>query len=155
MLVGQLLLVRRLRGLAPDVPLSDGERVDEDGFERQLESDPLLVLPAGKYWIRKLQARFYMGDYPAALEAARKAQRYAGIAPGELPWPTTSSTPRSPGRDRVRPRHPTSPAASERSARTMRSWRRGPRTVENFADRAALVGLNRASRGSGVDAERL
>jgi predicted ATPase len=157
-LVGQLLLVRMLRGLAPDVPLSDGERVDEDGFERQLESDPLLVLPAGKYWIRKLQARFYTGDYPAALEAARKAQRYAGIAPGEiamadyqfyaaLAWagscPTTSSDESRQHRETISAHHA-----------QLATW--AANCPENFADRAALVEAEIARlEGRELDAERL
>ena len=63
----------------PTSLLPDGERFDEDGFEQQLESDPLLVLPAGRHWIRKLQARFYAEDYPAALAAGAKAAASVGI----------------------------------------------------------------------------
>src|SRR5262249_36996153 len=83
-ITGQLMLIRALRGVPNDGLLSEGERFDEERFERQLEGDPLLLLPAAKYWIRKLQARFYAGEYDVALQAGVKAQRFAGIAPGEI-----------------------------------------------------------------------
>jgi hypothetical protein len=84
-LAGQLLLIRMLRGLTSDFLLPDGARFDEDGFEQQLESDPLLVLPAGRHWIRKLQARFYAEDYAGALAAGAKAQRLLWLSPGFFP----------------------------------------------------------------------
>ena len=37
--------------------------------------NPDLALAEGWYWIRKLQARFFAGDYAGALEASGSAQR--------------------------------------------------------------------------------
>lgn len=51
------------------------ERFDELQFERHLGSDPALALPECWYWIRKLQARFFAEDYPAAIEASLNAER--------------------------------------------------------------------------------
>ena len=41
----------------------------------RLSSDPGLAFTACWYWIRKLQARFFAGDYLAAIDASLKAQR--------------------------------------------------------------------------------
>ena len=49
--------------------------LNELQFERHLSSKPDLALPECMYWIRKLQARFVAGDYTAAIEAAKTAQR--------------------------------------------------------------------------------
>ena len=43
-----------------------------------LSADPAFALPESWYWIRKLQARFFSGDYALAVDAASKARR--------LPW---------------------------------------------------------------------
>jgi predicted ATPase/signal transduction histidine kinase len=74
-LTGQLRLIRTLRGLTPDFSSFDDAQFDERRFEQHLEADPRLAIAACSYWIRKLQGRFYAGDYACALEAALKAQR--------------------------------------------------------------------------------
>ena len=51
------------------------EHLDELRMERHLSSNPVLALAACWYWIRKLQARFFAGDYTAAVDATSKAQR--------------------------------------------------------------------------------
>ena len=43
-------------------------------MEQRLSSDPGLTFTACWYWIRKLQARFFAGDYLAAIDASSKAQ---------------------------------------------------------------------------------
>jgi PAS domain S-box-containing protein len=72
--IGQLRFIRTLRGLTPSFSSFNDPEFDEDRFEQHLEADPHLVLAACWYWIRKLQARFYAGDYPSALAAASKAE---------------------------------------------------------------------------------
>jgi PAS domain S-box-containing protein len=73
-IIGQLRFIRTLRGLTPILSsFNDGE-FDEGQFEQHLEADPHLVFATCWYWIRKLQARFYAGDYAAALVAASKAE---------------------------------------------------------------------------------
>ena len=80
-ITAQLRLIRTLRGLTPNFSsFNDGE-FDESRFEQHLEGDPSLALPACWYWIRKLQARFYAGDYPSAIESALKAQRLLWTSP--------------------------------------------------------------------------
>ena len=68
----QLGIVRTLRGLTTKFGSFDHADFDETAFERQLESYPALV--HCWYWIRKLQARFFAGDFAFALEASLKAK---------------------------------------------------------------------------------
>ena len=77
----QLGLVRTLRGLTPIFGCFNDERFDEVLVERRLSSDPMLALPECWYWIRKLQARFFAGDYVSAVEASLAAQRLLWTSP--------------------------------------------------------------------------
>jgi signal transduction histidine kinase len=71
---GQLSFIRALRGLTPSFSsFNDGE-FDEGWFEQHLEADPQLVFATSWYWIRKLQGRFFAGDFGSALAAASKAE---------------------------------------------------------------------------------
>ena len=54
-IIGQLRLIRMLRGLTPDFTSVNDVAFDEARFERRLE-DPQLANPASYYWIRRLQA---------------------------------------------------------------------------------------------------
>ncbi len=84
-IAGQLALIRTLRGLTPSFSSFNDAEFDEGRFEQHLEADPHLVFARCWYWIRKLQARFYAGDYVSALAAAFKTEPlvqtmpYAGI----------------------------------------------------------------------------
>jgi PAS domain S-box-containing protein len=53
----------------------DDEQFDEREIERRFASNPDLVLAECWYSIRKLQARFFAGDYATALKAASTARR--------------------------------------------------------------------------------
>ena len=53
-------------------------------FERRLASNPDLALAECWYWIRKLQARFFAGDYAAAIEASSRAQRLLWTSPSHV-----------------------------------------------------------------------
>ncbi|RAZ91788.1 histidine kinase [Mesorhizobium hawassense] len=81
-IAGQLGLIRTLRGLTPLFGSFDNGHFDELQLERQFRSNRDLAMAEGWYWIRKLQARFFSGDYDAALAAAANAQR--------LLWTTAS-----------------------------------------------------------------
>jgi len=72
-ITGQLSLIRTLRGLTPKFGLFDDGVFNEVHFEKHLESDPHLANATCRYWIRKLQARFYSNDSTSAVEAAAKA----------------------------------------------------------------------------------
>jgi PAS domain S-box-containing protein len=73
----QLALIRTLRGLTGKFGSFD----DETGVEQHFAGVPAATLPRCWYWIRKLQARFFAGDYEAALDASSKAQRLLWTAP--------------------------------------------------------------------------
>jgi PAS domain S-box-containing protein len=74
-LTPQLCLIRTLRGLSPTFGSFNNAQFDELRFERHLAEDGRLALPECWYWIRKLQARFFAGNYSSALEASLRAQR--------------------------------------------------------------------------------
>ncbi len=80
LITGQLGLIRTLRGLTPKFGSFDDGQFDELRFERHLASDPA-ALPECWYWIRKLQARFFAGDYAAAVDASLRAQRLLWTSP--------------------------------------------------------------------------
>src|SRR5262249_25602071 len=64
-----------LRGLTPIFGCFDDGQFDERLLESRFSGNPDLALAEGSYWTRKLQARFFAGDYPGALEASLRAQQ--------------------------------------------------------------------------------
>ena len=79
----QLGLTRTLRSLTPKFGCFDDGQFDELRFERHLASDPA-ALPECFYWIRKLQARFFAGDYASAVDASLRAQQLLWTAPSHF-----------------------------------------------------------------------
>jgi hypothetical protein len=80
-LATQLGLIRTLRGLTYKFGCFDDGQLSEARIERnfaliaqQFTANPAAQQPECWYWIRKLQARFFAGDYPSALEAAARAE---------------------------------------------------------------------------------
>jgi PAS domain S-box-containing protein len=71
----QVALIRTLRGLTPLFGSFDDGEFDEQRIESRFAENPELLAAECLYWVRKLQGRFLAGDFPAALEAASKAQR--------------------------------------------------------------------------------
>ena len=76
MISAPLALARTLRGETAKFGVLDVGRFTERSFEERLTGHPALALPECFYWIRKLQARFFAGDYASAIEAAKKAERW-------------------------------------------------------------------------------
>ena len=76
--------VRSLRGLTHLFGSFDDERFDEHLIQTHFESQPHLLACEFWYWARRLQARFFAGDYPAALDASVRAQRLRSESPGAL-----------------------------------------------------------------------
>ena len=73
-ILGQLGLIRSLRGLTARFGSFDDAVFRESDFERDLAGNAALALPECWYYIRKLQARFLAGEYMDALQAASRAQ---------------------------------------------------------------------------------
>nr|WP_245332694.1 AAA family ATPase [Bradyrhizobium erythrophlei] len=69
----QLELIRTLRGLTPTFGSFDDGQFDEFRIERRFTRSPDLQAECS-YLIRKLQARFFAGEYRTAVEASARAQ---------------------------------------------------------------------------------
>jgi predicted ATPase/signal transduction histidine kinase/ActR/RegA family two-component response regulator len=80
-ITSQLRLILTLRGLTPAFNSFNDAQFDEARFEAHFEADPRLALPSCWYWIRKLQARFYAGDYESAIYAELQAQQLLWTSP--------------------------------------------------------------------------
>jgi PAS domain S-box-containing protein len=80
----QLGLIRTLRGLTPKFGCFSDAQFNESWFERHLAGNPNLVRAEFLYWVRKLQARFFAGDYASAIEASSRAQPLLWSALSEL-----------------------------------------------------------------------
>jgi PAS domain S-box-containing protein len=74
-LTGQLAIIRTLRGSTTKFGSFEDANFDELQFERRLSRNPALALPECRYWIRKLQARFFAEDYRSAIQASLRAER--------------------------------------------------------------------------------
>ncbi len=78
----QLGLIRTLRGVTRSFGRFDDQDYNESESERYLASNPGLALAEFFYWTRKLQGRFFAGEYEAAVGASRRAH--------SLLWPAAS-----------------------------------------------------------------
>src|SRR3981189_911791 len=83
-MMGQLRLIRMLRGQKPTFTSLDGTEFDESSFEQRLESKPQLAIAASWYWIRKLQACVYAGDFSSAIAAASEAASVLWTTPTQF-----------------------------------------------------------------------
>jgi PAS domain S-box-containing protein len=152
----QLGFIRTLRGLTREFGSFCDDGFDEVLFEGHLGAGRSFVVCW--YWIRKLQARFFAGDYAQAVAAAAKARSllqatsglfeeadyhfYAALAAAAAPNSATSDERRKHSR-----------ALAEHHER-LTLW--AEHCPENFANRAALVGAEIARlEGRELDAERL
>ncbi len=157
-ITAQLGLIRTLRGLTPKFGSFNDEGFDELRFERHLVSNPALAELECWYWIRKLQARFFAGDYASAVDASLSARRQLWTSPSQF---ETAE---------FRFYGALSHAASWDSAlpderqqhfealtvhyRQLEVW--AENCPENFENRAALVGAEIARiEGRALDAEQL
>jgi PAS domain S-box-containing protein len=154
----QLRLIRTLRGLTPKFGSFADERFDELQFERHFANDPELALPECWYWIRKLQARFFAGDYDSAVDASTRAQRLLWTSPSFFEiaeYHFYSALARAAlcgavGRDN---QFHELPALAEHH-KQLALW--AENCPENFENRAALVGAEIARiEGRELDAEIL
>src|SRR5712672_1736424 len=157
-ITSQLGLIRTLRGLTPEFGSFNDEEFDELRFERRLAVDRSLAAPECWYWIRKLQARFFAGDYASALDASLKAQRLLWTSPSHFETAeyhfygalcqAASCDSASPDRRR---QHVEALAAHHRQ---LEIW--AENCPDNFENRAALVNAEIARiDGRDVDAMHL
>jgi predicted ATPase/GAF domain-containing protein len=154
----QLGLIRTLRGLTPIFGCFNDERFDELRVERRLASDPMLARAECWYWIRKLQARFFAGDYVAAVEASVAAHRLLWTSPAYFETAEAhfySALSHAAACDAALPaQYRQHVQALTAHHRQLVAW--AEHCPENFANRAALVGAEIARiEGRELDAERL
>ncbi len=138
----QLGLIRTLRGLTRTFGSFDDEQFDEPRIERHFSENPDLAFVECWYWIRKLQARFFAGDYASAIDASLRAQR--------LLWTSASQLETAEYHfygALAQAAHSDSAAAGERQHRLdavaahhkqLQIW--AANCPDNFENRAALVG---------------
>jgi PAS domain S-box-containing protein len=156
--IPQLALIRTLRGSTPIFGCFNAGEFEEFPFERHLADNPNLRIHECWYWVRKMQARYFAGDYAAALEASLKAQRLPSISPAfieEAEYHFYSALSRAAFCDSVtaaeRVQHLEALAAHQRQ---LEIW--AENCPENFENRAALVGAEIARiEGRELDAMRL
>ena len=82
--LANLGLIRTLRGLTSTFGCFDGHDYNESDAEHRYASNPLLSLSEFFYWTRKLQARFFAGDYACAVDASRKARQLLWTAASQV-----------------------------------------------------------------------
>ncbi|WP_437594471.1 sensor histidine kinase [Sorangium sp. So ce1000] len=152
-ITGQLRLIRTLRGLTSALGSFEDDHFDEGRFERSLEDDPRLSFAKCCYWIRKLQAQYYAGDYASAIEAAARVQRLVWMLPSFLEvaeYHFYSALAQAACYDAAsadeRPRHFTELVAHHKQLEVWASS-----SPESFGDRAALVGAELARIGGEWD----
>ncbi|WP_027576484.1 AAA family ATPase [Bradyrhizobium sp. WSM1743] len=156
--VSQLQLIRTLRGLTSKFGSFDDEQFEELQTERRFAENANLMRADCWYWIRKQQARFFAGDYAAAIEASQRAQRllwtsisqletaeYEFYGALSLAMACASAAPAQ---------HREYLAALAGHRRQIQIWAKN--CPENFENRAALVEAEVARlEGRELDAERL
>jgi PAS domain S-box-containing protein len=157
-ITAQLGLIRTLRGLTRKFGSFDDDEFDEHRFERRLASNPALAELECWYWVRKLQARFFAGDYASAVEASLSAQRQLWTSPSQFEmaelrfygalshaasWDSALPDQRKQHFEALTVHH-----------RQLEVW--AENCPENFENRAALVGAEIARlEGRVLDAEHL
>jgi PAS domain S-box-containing protein len=154
----QLGLIRTLRGLTPTFGTFDDAQFDELRIERRFSENPDLAFVECWYWVRKLQARFFAGDYASALEASSRAQRLLWTSPSHFEkaeYVFYSALSRAASCDAApagrRRQHVEDLATHHRQ---LQLW--AANCPDNFENRATLVGAELARiEGRELDAERL
>jgi PAS domain S-box-containing protein len=163
----QLALIRTLSGLTKKFGSFD----DEASIEQHFASVPAATLPQCWYWIRKLQARFFAGDYDGALDASSKAKRFLWAAPSifeTAEYHFYSALAHAAACDSAFPDRPRQLSSEVRPGRTkeehldalaahyrqLEIW--AENCPENFENRVALVGAEiERIQGQPVEAENL
>jgi predicted ATPase/C4-dicarboxylate-specific signal transduction histidine kinase len=154
----RLALIRTLRGLTSKFNTLDSEQFSECVFEQRLATGEQKLFDRALYCIRKLQARFYAGEYAAALDALSgiepmlsMAVQYVEVAEYHFYAALCHSSRVGFGDAEGRDRHMEALTAHQRK---LLIW--ATQCSSNFEHRAALVGAEIARiEGRTLEAERL
>ena len=140
-----LALVRTLRGKTTQFGCLDDGQCTEGSFEERATGQPTDAFLERYYWIRKLQARFFAGDYVSAIDAADKLETlYAKAASLSVimldkeEYHFYAALSRAAGCEPMGPDpYPEHRTALERHEQELRAW--AANCPQNFEDRAVLV----------------
>ncbi len=154
----QLGVIRTLRGSTPTFGCFNDEEFDEPRIERRFSQNPELAIAECWYWVRKLQARFFAGDYASAIEASSRAHRLLWTSPSMLEtaeYHFYAALSQAASCDFAtageRRQHLDAIPAHQKQ---LRIW--AANCPDNFENRAALVGAETARlEGRELDAETL
>lgn len=155
----QLMLIRELRGLEPDIFRPEGSEQDDRWFERHLaEGGARLALATSWYWIHRMQARFLAQDDTGGVAAAASAhdllwatRSHLEIAEYHFYGALTRAAACDSTNGELRERHF---GLLQAHHRRIAVWAKS--CPENFANRAALVAAEIARlEGRELDAMRL
>ena len=162
MISAPLAFIRTLRGETAKFGSLEVDSDTERSFEAHLTGHPALALPEYFYWVRKLQARFFAGDYTSAVDAAEQAERcFSTSASPSVMLLERAEYHLYAALSRAACCEPmgTDPYGKHREALTahhqqLRAW--AENCPQNFEDRAALVGAEIARiEGRALDAADL
>jgi PAS domain S-box-containing protein len=153
----QLALVRTLRGLTSQFGSFDNSDFDERRVEHRFSSNPDLARAECWYWIRRAQARYFAGDFAAAVDASTRARRLRWSTLSNLEvaeydfYAALSHAASASGTADARQRHVEALVAHHRQ---IQIW--AEHCPESFENRAALVGAEIARiDGRDIEAMRL
>jgi len=140
-----IALARTLRGRTTTFGSLDDGGFTERSFEERITGQPSRSHLECFYWIRKLQARFFAGDYASAFEAAEKVEAWYATSPALSLFPLEKAECHFyAGLCRAARCEPVGPdpyakhrEALGRHERELRAW--ATICPQNFEDRAALV----------------
>src|SRR5262249_25204219 len=141
-----LALARALRGKTAKFGFLDDGGFTERSFEERITGQPSRAFLEGYYWIRKLQARFFAGDYASAIEAAEKVETWYATSAALLLFPLEKAECHFyAGLCRAARCEPMGPDPYEKHRAALGAHERHLRALaancpQNFEDRAALVG---------------
>jgi PAS domain S-box-containing protein len=157
-----LALVRTLRGRTTKFGSLDDGRFTERSFEERMADQPGPSFVECYYWIRKLQARFFAGDYMSAIDAAEKAETWYATSESlslimlqEMEYHFYAALSRAAWCETMSPdSYATHREALGKHERQLRAS--AANCPQNFEDRAALVGAEIARiEGRPLDAMKL
>ncbi|GLR84122.1 AAA family ATPase [Bradyrhizobium iriomotense] len=138
-------LARTLRGKTTKFGSLDNGEFTERSFEERCTGQPARVFLECFYWIRKLQARLFAGDYVSAIEAAEKAEQWYATSPGLALFPAEKAECHFyAGLCRAAQCEPVGPDPYARHREALGAHERELRALavncpENFEDRATLL----------------
>src|SRR5262249_35106259 len=141
-----IALARTLRGRTTKFGSLDDEVFTERSFEERITGQPSRAFLECYYWIRKLQARFFAGDYVSAFEAAKKVETWYATSPALSLFPLEKAECHFyAGLCRAARCEPCGPDPYTKHREALGAHQQHLRTwaancPQNFEDRAALLG---------------